>query len=338
MVGIRSTTGVFADRPEAPMTIDEARRDNEFTAFRDDVAARLERPAPIAAQKFNALRRAAEQADGSLAILRRESEQCRARRDAIDSEIAELDRNQSKHAAALRAAAQERREAAQRELRAVLAELEERSEPVIAQRGLVARLKDFAVDHPGEISDAEAADLGEIAAAEIAGRLAATRADIAGLKIELTKNRSAPLPAAEANRIAAEQVERLAARASFNVGALIDKGAALDFPKLSPHLASHLFGNARVGVVDVEALLARLFRPQILRAIQEDIDELAEDEIALLPGEKRQRLAFLEAKLLEGERLEEALIVAAEKVGLNMARRADADPRAVLGVRLGGAQ
>jgi len=47
--------------------------------------------------------------------------------------------------------------------------------------------------------------------------------------------------------------------------------------------------------------------------------------------ERRQRIAALDAEILELERAEEAMIVAAAEHGIDLERRGDADPRAVIG-------
>lgn len=53
---------------------------------------------------------------------------------------------------------------------------------------------------------------------------------------------------------------------------------------------------------------------------------------ALTDEEQEQRFRELRARRLELERIEEANIVAAEAEGMFIARRADADPRAILEV------
>lgn len=56
---------------------------------------------------------------------------------------------------------------------------------------------------------------------------------------------------------------------------------------------------------------------------------------ALSPAERERRLAEIEDRLLDAERAEEALVEAMIADGRDVARRLDADPRAILGVAVG---
>ncbi|MBB4391762.1 hypothetical protein [Bradyrhizobium sp. ERR14] len=81
---------------------------------------------------------------------------------------------------------------------------------------------------------------------------------------------------------------------------------------------------------DVPSLLA-WFDPEGMELkINELIDAMPIPKLALTPSEKTQRLRKIADDVLELERLEEALIVAAEETGQHVPRRPNCDPRALL--------
>jgi hypothetical protein len=77
---------------------------------------------------------------------------------------------------------------------------------------------------------------------------------------------------------------------------------------------------------DILGLFCWLHGDAMIRKLESDIDELADDEGALSDDEKREREAAILADILEIEREECALIEA----GAPYALRPDCDPRAVL--------
>jgi len=66
--------------------------------------------------------------------------------------------------------------------------------------------------------------------------------------------------------------------------------------------------------------------------MEADISELADDEGALSDEEKREREGTILVEILETERAEEALIEQLEMSNVTVARRDNADIRAVLGL------
>lgn len=84
------------------------------------------------------------------------------------------------------------------------------------------------------------------------------------------------------------------------------------------------------GVVDLGPVLSLVVGPERLAAVLAVYLESRPDGITAT--ERAAQIAEIEAQLLELERAEEALIEASEAAGLPIARRGDADPRAVLGV------
>ena len=84
------------------------------------------------------------------------------------------------------------------------------------------------------------------------------------------------------------------------------------------------------GAVNVAAMLAALLGPEALAAIL--CRHLPEGGDGPTGAERAERILELDRELIEAERAEERLIEASESAGVPIARRADADPRAVLGM------
>jgi hypothetical protein len=86
----------------------------------------------------------------------------------------------------------------------------------------------------------------------------------------------------------------------------------------------------------VVALLCWMQPAAMVAALEREIDAMPAPELALTAKEKEKRLAQLKADLDALERLEETLIEQAARDGLEILRRADASPAAVLGVAVTG--
>ncbi|WP_407186706.1 hypothetical protein [Bradyrhizobium centrosematis] len=74
------------------------------------------------------------------------------------------------------------------------------------------------------------------------------------------------------------------------------------------------------------------------KRLHEEIDNLPQPALAMSADDRAAKLLQLEAELLAREREEEALIELAEEQGAAIARRLDADPRAVLGIAIARAK
>lgn len=128
------------------------------------------------------------------------------------------------------------------------------------------------------------------------------------------------------------RAERVADIESFCRGA-----AAAGDQRMSLHVA--MGNSAEVfmardrtpdGAVNVAAMLAALLGPDALAAIL--CRHLPEGGEGPTAAERAERILELDRELFEAECAEERLIEASEAAGVPIARRADADPRAVLGV------
>ncbi len=69
-----------------------------------------------------------------------------------------------------------------------------------------------------------------------------------------------------------------------------------------------------------------------MRRLEQEIDQQVSDRFVLSELDQARELAALDAKMLDAERREEALIELLEAEGSTIARRANASPQAVLGV------
>ncbi|MCK1547172.1 hypothetical protein IVB12_35935 [Bradyrhizobium sp. 179] len=90
--------------------------------------------------------------------------------------------------------------------------------------------------------------------------------------------------------------------------------------------------------LDIGAALAWLDPIAFEKRLHEEIDRIPHPALAMSSDERAAKLLELEAELLARERDEEALIELAEEQGTGIARRLDADPRAVLGIAIAGAR
>ena len=96
-------------------------------------------------------------------------------------------------------------------------------------------------------------------------------------------------------------------------------------------LRVHWHDDVVMAKSDVLNLLCFFLPDQVLAALQGMIGEQSPSN-AMPASERIKRVAELEARLLELERSEEAMIVAAAAAGQDILRRVDADPRALLNV------
>jgi hypothetical protein len=165
--------------------------------------------------------------------------------------------------------------------------------------------------------------------------VAALRAKIAALKADAAEVASTPLSSALVKQRARAQIEALAERGRPIVLPALEIGREIIFRSTTARVDVASAAGAAMGTAAVEdavALLAFIARDQLVAAIEQEIDELADDAHALAPDEARNRGRDLEARVLETERLEEAAIEAAAAADIEIARRVDMDPRAFLGL------
>jgi hypothetical protein len=158
----------------------------------------------------------------------------------------------------------------------------------------------------------------------VSGAVAAVRSEIAGVQRELASVRAAPLKKSSQQEAINAYLARLAQSAR-------------------PRIGFDVRGNARVSWTedmivskdDLLGLLAFILGPeQISAAFARELEQEPERADALSPLERDKRIAELSASLLSLERREETLIERAASDGIEVLRRSDAAPLAVLGVEI----
>lgn len=89
---------------------------------------------------------------------------------------------------------------------------------------------------------------------------------------------------------------------------------------------------------DIAAALAWVDPIALEKKLHEEIDRIPHPALTMSSDERAAKLLELDAELLARERDEEALIELSEEQGVAVARRLDADPRAVLGIEIARAK
>lgn len=145
------------------------------------------------------------------------------------------------------------------------------------------------------------------------------RNEIAAAKNHLAEVKSATLPKAELKKLARAQVQDLAARGRPKLNTT--SSLTIAFSRLE-----------NVPGLDLGATLAWLDSDNLIKRLNDEIDALPDARLTLSTAEKAEREGGLTSQLDTLERAEESLIEAAAEEGLNIERRVDASPVAVLGV------
>ena len=151
--------------------------------------------------------------------------------------------------------------------------------------------------------------------------LTATRNGIKSLAGQLQVIRRAPLPLEDRKKCAAQYVERLAISARPTI--LFDV-----HDQMSLRFKDSVVG----GTDDVLALMAWAAPDQLCSVLESEITQMPTAMNAMPAAERMARVAEFEKKQLELERIEEAMIMRASGDGIELLRRPDAAPAAVLGV------
>jgi hypothetical protein len=159
----------------------------------------------------------------------------------------------------------------------------------------------------------------------------AQRDRIASLRADLHEVRSACLPAAVVKAMIRKQIADLAARGRIDVLPSIEIGRAIVWP--STTTIARVAGPAGealgpVATPDVLGLLAWLHGDKLVKLLEGEVDELADDSHALSDDDRSKRERELLSAILEAERIEVAAVEAADTSEIVM--RPDTDPRAAL--------
>ena len=162
--------------------------------------------------------------------------------------------------------------------------------------------------------------------------IAAARAQIAKLQDRIGDIERAPRPSDEAIARAIVEIDNLAALGAPDVDGLIAGASRIEWPVEPLQVLAQGSSGPVVVTGDVIAVmptLAWLFHDQLIKATTASFREAADDAHAIAFSARPQMLRALRDELLEAERIEE---ISASEIGVEFDRRADADPRAVLGL------
>src|SRR6516165_1560670 len=184
---------------------------------------------------------------------------------------------------------------------------------------LVSRCNQFLFELRGNVAleVAPAVEIKLKASETVVAALAAAREQIAGVQRELVQVRKAPLCRSSQEEAIRAHLSRLVQRPKIGFDA---RGGAL------------LTWTEDMATMDgVLGLLAFVLGPeQVSAAFSRDLEP--ESPAAVTPLEREKRISELSVSLLALERTEEALLLRAAGEGIELARRSDASPVAVLGV------
>jgi len=183
---------------------------------------------------------------------------------------------------------------------------------------LVSRCNQFLFELRGNVAleVAPAVEIKLKASETVVAALAAAREQIAGVQRELVQVRKAPLCRSSQEEAIRAHLARLVQRPKIGFDA---RGGAL------------VTWVEDMATMDgVLGLLAFVLPEQVSAAFAHDLEP--ESPGAVSPLEREKRISELSVSLLALERTEEALIERAASEGIELARRGDASPVAVLGV------
>jgi hypothetical protein len=197
----------------------------------------------------------------------------------------------------------------------------------------LSRIENFILDNARKaFLSAPPINAPAVDAGRIVDAVQAKRIEIAALRRNIQETIDAPRHSSAAKKVARAQIEELASRGAPDVMPMIESGGSFTFPLLSEIEFTPTMGSRYSTAVASDALLCWLFKKQMIVAVDAEIDANAMDAEALSDDERARLLALWRPDLLAAERLEEALIEAAAATGQTIARRMDADVRAILGL------
>ena len=158
------------------------------------------------------------------------------------------------------------------------------------------------------------------------------------LRADIHRVRSAPFHSAGAKNRARAQIKALAEQGRPSVLGMVET----DHDPLS-FREKHYIGlvrysepgaSATIVMPDTLGLLAFVFKDALTAAIEKEIDEVADDELALTSAQRHAQEQTILSDILFVEREECALVETAIAQGLNVNYREDCSPLAILGLKL----
>lgn len=158
------------------------------------------------------------------------------------------------------------------------------------------------------------------------------RREIQDLRKKILATKNAPIPAADAKRMAREWVERLAESGRIDVAPLLERRGTPVLAVLGSIEAFSHGTRSQREIPNAAGLIAWIHRKALIAALDVEIDLHADDGRALSDANQKTQLLELKKDMLRAERDEESLIEMATAQGGQIERRPDADPRAILGL------
>ena len=184
---------------------------------------------------------------------------------------------------------------------------------------VVSRCNQFVMELRGvSLESVEPANVKLKDGETLATSIAATREEIETLRDRLATVKAAPLPANDQVKLAKEFVARRALIARPRI--LVQQDA----------LRVHWTDDVVMSKSDIVSLLCCFLPEQVFAALQSMIGDQSPN--ALPASERDKQIARITQRLFELELQEESLILKAHEDGMDVIRRGDADPRAILGV------
>jgi hypothetical protein len=166
--------------------------------------------------------------------------------------------------------------------------------------------------------------------------------DVERAKARLSAIERAPLPVSHTKPMARAQIERLAAAGAPDVMGLVrgyadeicfpDETRRVEIRNVEPQQGAVPIGFVEVSAVT--AMLAHLFKPQLLTAVEALLEQSTDHEAALSPEQRERATAVTATHLLLAQRHLASLTWQAIDQGLAVTHAADADPLAVLGLEI----
>lgn len=201
---------------------------------------------------------------------------------------------------------------------------------------LTRNIEQFVTARPdGSVARVVARDAPELKKGEdLLGAIEARRRRLRELESDLHGVRCAPWPSGVAKQKMRAEIEALA-EAGPDVTGIVEHNGPIGWPLTNyrfdvynvPAPGVVAFGQ----LVDPKALIAWLFKDQLIDRLSAEIDECADDNAALDAKARAEKEAEALSDILACEHAEAALIEQAQAQGLPVAYRVDCDPRAVLG-------
>jgi hypothetical protein len=149
---------------------------------------------------------------------------------------------------------------------------------------------------------------------------------------------SAPFPSAGAKAKGRNQIAALGELGRLDVTALLEHGAnEFGWPLKMHQITIHNSTEPLIGfieLVDFEAVLAQLVPDLLLKSLDRELNEAADDASALSDVQRQKALAVIDGDILATERVETELVWLAREKGMAVHHREDVHPLALLNLAL----